>query len=72
MATRAKLGAVVAQEGGYSVRQSGETKIIKAQGREKKVFHHSGTYAIHAGRKKIIKDGFKQTTDAVTHIKENL
>lgn len=72
MSSRAKLGAVVAHEKGFSVRQSGTNKSEKINGQERKIFQHDGTYAIHASRKKIIKSGFKQTTEAITYIQEKL
>lgn len=72
MANRTKLGAIVKQEGGYKIRQMGTNKNVTIKGKEKKIFQHNGTYGVYSGRKKLIKDGFKQITEAVTHIKEKL
>ena len=70
MATRVKLGAVVEQSKGYCVRQMGTNKGITIQGKDKKVFQHNGTYGVYAGRKKVIIDGFKQPSEALTYIND--
>ena len=70
MATRVKLGAIVEHSKGYNVRQMGTNKGVTVQGKEKKVFQHDGTYGVYAGRKKVIKDDFKQSIDALAYIND--
>lgn len=70
MANKKKwLGKVLKNINGYNVRQMGTNKVIRINGGDKSVFAPSNTLGVYTGRKKLIKEGFKQVKEAIEFIK---
>jgi hypothetical protein len=63
-----RLGKVQKDVNGYKVRQMGT--FVKLNNSEKTYFQHNGTFGVYAGRKKLVKNGFKSIDEAVNYILE--
>jgi len=60
------LGKVQKEVGGYKVRMTGGSRLVrKGNGEEKSFFQPDGKYGVYAGRKKLVKDGFTTVDEAV-------
>lgn len=68
-----KLGKVVKDVVGYKVRIMLASKTSETPGRGDKVVKvtrllDSGTFGVYAGKKKLVKNGFKSVDEATTYI----
>jgi len=68
-----KLGKIVKDVVGYKVRIMLESKTSETPGRGDKPVRitkmcDSGTYGVYAGKKKLVKNGFKSVDEATTYI----
>ena len=67
------LGKVQKDVGGYKIRQMGTSKTFKGTGgSERTLFQHNGKFGVYAGRKKLVKSGFKTVLSATDYIESNL
>jgi hypothetical protein len=60
------LGKVQKDVGGYKVRMTGGSRTTrKGDGTESTHFQPDGKFAVYAGRKKLVKNGFTSVDEAV-------
>jgi hypothetical protein len=72
-----KLGKVVKDVTGYKIRQMIESKSVDIptkSGTPKKETRtmHTGKYGVYAGKKKLVKDGFKSVTEATEYVNNEI
>lgn len=75
MNKKKKLGKVVEQHLGFSIRMIMESKTHEQSGRDGKIIHksfvsHSGKYGVYAGHKKFLKGDFISKDKALEYIHE--